>query len=455
MGKPPGKSFSYKLPKDIDRVMLPESGWAAEAENVKVRLLKAISVSHEYLQGYSEDDINVIWDTIKVPLAADDDFSYLDRGETHPSIDRLFQIAFDFNGFTQMEIEGDIEPSVICATYALKTADYALRVAGYVLKTDISTIKKAKDDLNIANYELEIAEEELKTAESEERKAKTERAKSKKNETKTQKAQEQLEQKRSVLKQKKDEYNSRIRDYEQKNSSYNSKVLNYKRNQDKEFDLVPATLICVDAWRALTFILRANHLSEKFRVQSSNSRTGRKGHERSDHTREDYEYLVALVTGVYKEKLEDFHLQESTRNFTPADSTNQDRILAKNFKLGDEYIALEINHTLVVKQNMILEDELSTDQIIRMIKNYHKNEKNEAYHNELKTKGISLLEEPHRWPIKPGQQTKERDENFSGETKEFKKNNREKFKKLIRDRVKIEANHDRVHKPGPPGFELE
>ena len=81
---------------------------------------------------------------------------------------------------------------------------------------------------------------------------------------------------------------------------------------------------------------------------------------------------------------------------------------------------------------------------MRMIKNSLKKVEKQKYIDNIKSKGITLTDGPLRWPEKQVQPKKNIDENFTGEIKEVVKGNHEKFKKLIRLRVKEQKYWDLI-----------
>lgn len=135
-----------KLQSDIDHDYI---------KNILLRLDKAILLAREHLFRYpteaetkdqsfkkdilygdTDEDIQDIWNTIRGPLSTTNDRAY---EEGHPPVDRLFDIAFDINSAAQLTIEGEIDPTAICAVYALKTAEYA-KTAGDQVSACLSCI---------------------------------------------------------------------------------------------------------------------------------------------------------------------------------------------------------------------------------------------------------------------------------------------------------------------------
>jgi len=321
-----------------EEVHIPLPSWDAEAPNLEHRIENAAKVARDHLEGYTDSDIDLIWELIKAPLFCDREKAYRALGETHPPVDRLFDIAYDIEGYTNSLIEGDIEPATICAVYALKTIEYT------------------------------------KTADN----------------------------------------------------------------------ILSSSLICIDAWRALAFVPRANYLRDKFDMGYKYNAKGRGPNKGRDKNNAEFNRLQQLVFDVYKEIFDDLSNQKKSGVLTPKDEYNQDRLGSGDLKFTQEYVALEINH-LLVERRLIDEDELETDRIMRMINNYHKQEKMAKLISDIRSKGIALTDGPLRWPARAVKSSDaDKEESFKGEYKTIDDGNHKKFKSLIKQRANDRENWELI-----------
>lgn len=290
-----------KRSKEAEQAEPKLTRWESDPKNILLRLDKAILLAREHLYGYSTEDIQRIWEIIIRPLSSDDWSGKL-HIDDHPAIDRIFDIAIDFNGATGAMIEGEIAPSAICAVYALKTAEYA-KVAG---------------------------------------------------------------------------------------------------------DQVLASLHCIDAWRALTFVARAEYLGEKIKLRVENQYNGLSNRHHLDKGKKVQEdkKKTARIRAEF-DKLTDYQKAQK----------------------GPRELAKLIALKLVNSTDTDIEDEINS--VTKTIKRLQHKEKLERFSkHSIVDRDLQIF-----WPKRHLDDRDKDQENFSGEIKEFRRGNKAKFDRWIKSRA--------------------
>jgi hypothetical protein len=312
-----------KPSKKPEQTEPPKARWESDPNNILHRLDKAIQLAREHLYGYSDEDIQLIWDIIKRPLSSPDWNCKL-HIEDHPPIDRLFDIAIDFNGATGAMIEGEIAPSSICAVYALKTAEYA-KTAG---------------------------------------------------------------------------------------------------------DQVLASLYCIDAWRALAFVARAEYLGQKMKSRVENQYNGLDNihHTQKSKKAQESKKKTAKIRAEF-DKLSDY--QKSKKEFKEI----AELIIVKLGLFTDADMRKFHDKDRPKEDKGIKDTEIENKitSVTKTIKRLQHKEKLE----KLSKHSIVDRELQLCWPKRHLDDRDKEQENFSGEIKEFRKGNKTKLDKWVKARAEI------------------
>lgn len=298
--------------------------WESDPKNILHRLDQAILLAREHLYGYSDEDFEILWDIIKKDLHSTIDANDQLHIEDHPPIDRLFDIAFDFNGATGSMIEGDIAPSAICAVYALKTAEYA-KIAG---------------------------------------------------------------------------------------------------------DQVLASLFCIDAWRALAFVARAEYLGGKIKSRVEKQYYGLENihHAQTSKKAQEAKKKTARIRAEFDKLSDHQKTQKELKQIARI-------IIVKlgTFTDADIRKALAKNRIEKDKDSKDTEIENEIISVTRTIKRFqHKDKLEKLSKHSIVDRDIHLC-----WPQKSPEDREEDQENFSGEIKEFRRGNKAKFDRWVKSRAEI------------------
>jgi hypothetical protein len=295
-------------PKNDD----PTSRRESDPESLNHRIDQATLLAKENLYEYSEDDIQHIWEIIKKPLISAN-WLFETSTDGHPPIDRLFEIAADFNGATEMMIEGEIAPSTLCATYALMTTYHA--------KTEEGQVSKC--------------------------------------------------------------------------------------------------LMCVDAWRALAFIPRAEHLHRKLTKRINKKMGGEKTFHHMEGVtkgRQEFEKKVEIIKPEFDRLTEGLKYKEELDEVT-------NLVVEKLSNIDDSFEAIIDSST--VKAAII----------------QFRRERRERL---FQTHGVCIQDSRLCWPQKQPDKRDQKLENFSGEIRCFDKRNRQKLKDWARSRAEIKRLYESI-----------
>lgn len=313
-------------PKNTPETALPLAGWEAEKSNLISRMAIAKRIAEVQLDGYTNDDIDDIWETIKPALFFEKESECQRSQVHHPPIDRLFDVAIYIDRYTNSVLEGEIAPEDLCAVYALKTIQYA----------------------------------------------------------------ETLD------------------------------------------EILPAALVLIDAWRALSFRPRSAHLNKSLKIKQSHIEKAQKANKEGLLQR-DKERQVFYVFAAYEKIFDALQNQKKTGKLTPKSPLNKDLLRLKKRRYNYEYAAEEIRHILAEDGTIDPDSDnsLSLDQIISIIQRYDREKKHEQDNLKRKSKVVVVSDTPFRWPEKVSK-TRGKVEVLSGEIPEFQ----DKDRTDIHDQVK-------------------
>ena len=317
--------------------MQPDPKKESAQKQLAFRLEQAAQVARAQLKGYSKEDIEDIWITIKSPLVYDDvkEEKICKSTNEHPPVERLFEISIDIDQYTNSILEGKIEPADICAVYALKTVEYA---------------KSVKDPF----------------------------------------------------------------------------------------------VVCIDAWRALSFMPRANYLQERISVQESHIIKTKKMHNASMESK-DIKSMAVDVFAIYEKNYSYFQKQKESGDLSPQAPENIAIGSIKKLRYSYQYVAQEI-HYLLQQEGIIEEDvdESFIDKIPTMLKRYDKDRKQEKKEEATRAKVFVVADQAFRWPLKKPALVNADNEIISGEIPEYEEGSKKILKEQIKEWLKEKDFRDSI-----------